>query len=107
MAKRRTYSTQFVMLRCIRAYLTASTFLYELLKQVIVLFFYRLSHIPGGAERALTPAARIRLYVIWSAAFGGLAAGLMVIYRTLMRPGTLFGGWTGQWLTWGMGRREL
>jgi len=64
-----------------------------------------LSAIPGGSDRALTPAARLRMYLTWTAAFGGLTVGLMMAYRTFMRPGTLLGGWAAPWTSWIFGRR--
>ena len=68
-----------------------------------------LSAIPGGADRALTPAQRLRLIVTWSAVFGGVAAGLMMVYRTFLRPHGILGAWNGPWTSWffGTGRREL
>ncbi|KAJ7695672.1 P-loop containing nucleoside triphosphate hydrolase protein [Mycena rosella] len=67
--------------------------------------------IPGGADRAMTAAARLRMYVTVTAVFGGCTAGLIMLYRTLLRPGG--GGLPGfnvhSWLAWIMsgGRREL
>ncbi|TDL16223.1 mitochondrial Rho GTPase [Rickenella mellea] len=66
-----------------------------------------LGAIPGGADRAITPAARMRLYVTWTAVLGGFTAGIMMVYRTLLRPGGPLGGWNIQWLGWAFGRREL
>ncbi|KAF8740719.1 hypothetical protein AX14_007617 [Amanita brunnescens Koide BX004] len=59
------------------------------------------SAMPGGGDRALSATARIRMYVTLTALLGGCTAGLLVIYRTLLRPG---GGisWWGGWL---LGRR--
>lgn len=69
--------------------------------------YYSLSAIPGGADRALSPAARLRLLVTWTAVLGGLSASLMMVYRTLLRPNGVLGGWGGSWTTWILGRREL
>jgi len=66
-----------------------------------------LSAIPGGSERALTSAARFRLFVTWTAALGGLTAGLMIAYRTLLRPSGILGSWSVPWTGWLLGRREL
>ena len=68
---------------------------------------FSLKAIPGGADRALTPTARLRLLVAWSAALGGLTAGLLVAYRTLLRPGGLLGPWGSSWVGLLAGRREL
>ncbi|KAK2465261.1 hypothetical protein APHAL10511_002615 [Amanita phalloides] len=59
------------------------------------------SAIPGGGERALRSRARLRTYVTLTALLGGCTAGLLVMYRALVRPG---GGipWWGGWL---VGRR--
>ena len=67
------------------------------------------SAIPGGADRALSTAARLRTYIKLASMVGGLSTGLYLVYRTFARPG---GGqvWSvGQWLAWifGSGRREL
>lgn len=59
----------------------------------------RNSSIPGGADRALSSAARLRTYITLSALIGGLSAGLVLAYRTLLRPGGPLGAWGG----WGWG----
>ena len=66
-----------------------------------------LSAIPGGADRALSSAARLRVLVTWTAVLGGLSESLMMIYRTLLRPNGVFGSWGSSWTTWVLGRREL
>ncbi|KDQ62481.1 hypothetical protein JAAARDRAFT_121545 [Jaapia argillacea MUCL 33604] len=67
-----------------------------------------LSSIPGGAERALSASARLRMYIRWTAMIGGVSAGLFMLYRTLIRPGVAFGGWSGTLVGWlAGGRREL
>ncbi|KAG6842000.1 hypothetical protein C0991_004491 [Blastosporella zonata] len=38
------------------------------------------SAIPGGADRAMTAAARLRMYVTLTAVFGGCTAGLFMLY---------------------------
>ncbi|KAI0004590.1 mitochondrial Rho 1 [Russula compacta] len=55
------------------------------------------SSIPGGPERGLSPAARLRTYIMLSALVGSLSAGVLVAYRTFLRPGTFGGQWIG-WL---------
>ncbi|KAI9510604.1 P-loop containing nucleoside triphosphate hydrolase protein [Russula earlei] len=60
------------------------------------------SSIPGGAERSLSPAARLRTYIMLSALVGSLSAGVLVAYRTFVRPGTF--GW--QWMEWLLGGRS-
>lgn len=71
---------------------------------------YRLTAIPGGADRALSVAARMKMFVTMGALLGGLSAGLLFIYRTFGRPGAFGTGWAGTWASWlfgGVGRREL
>ncbi|KAH8104714.1 mitochondrial Rho 1 [Cristinia sonorae] len=66
------------------------------------------SAIPGGADRASTAAARLRMYVTVCAIFGGVSAGAFFLYRAWKRPGSLI--WGGSWLSWLVGggvRREL
>ncbi|ETW81671.1 hypothetical protein HETIRDRAFT_36706 [Heterobasidion irregulare TC 32-1] len=63
------------------------------------------SSIPGGADRALSSAARLRTYVLVSALVGGLSFGLAFTYRTLLRPGGPLGGWAGHFLGWIGGSR--
>ncbi|KAI0052701.1 mitochondrial Rho GTPase [Auriscalpium vulgare] len=64
------------------------------------------SSIPGGAGE-LSPSARLRNYFLFSALAGGVSAGLLMGYRTFLRPGGL-GGFGGQWVTWLLGgRRDL
>ncbi|KAL7280069.1 hypothetical protein ACG7TL_006484 [Trametes sanguinea] len=72
------------------------------------------SAIPGGADRALSAAARLRTYITIASMMGGLSAGLYLVYRTFARPGGGGqGGWTAaSWLAWLIGggtagRREL
>ncbi|KAI0300358.1 mitochondrial Rho 1 [Russula brevipes] len=60
------------------------------------------SSIPGGAERSLSPAARLRTYIVFSALVGSFSAGVLLAYRTFLRPGT-FGG---QWVGWLLGGRS-
>ncbi|KAK0439836.1 P-loop containing nucleoside triphosphate hydrolase protein [Armillaria borealis] len=61
--------------------------------------------IPGGADRALSSTARLRWYVTLTALLGGCTAGLVMIYRNLLRPAG-FPQWTIHWATWLLGRRE-
>ena len=65
------------------------------------------SAIPGGADMAMTAAARLRMYFTLTALLGGFSAGLVMVYRTLLRPGGTFPGWTTYWANWLIGRREL
>jgi len=60
------------------------------------------SSIPGGAERSVSPAARLRTYIVFSALVGSFSAGMLMAYRTFIRPGT-FGG---QWVGWLLGGRS-
>jgi len=66
-----------------------------------------LSAIPGSVEGALTPAARLRQFVAWTALFGGVTASLMMVYRTMLRPGGILGSWGAPWVGWLAGRRDL
>ncbi|KAK0464426.1 P-loop containing nucleoside triphosphate hydrolase protein [Desarmillaria tabescens] len=61
--------------------------------------------IPGGADRALSSTARLRWYVTLTALLGGCTAGLVMLYRNLLRPAG-FPQWTIHWATWLLGRRE-
>ncbi|KAI0731923.1 mitochondrial Rho 1 [Fomitopsis betulina] len=68
------------------------------------------SAIPGGSDRALTAAARIRMYIKVATMIGGLATGVVLVYRTFARPGNSFSSVTAQWINWIVGtasRREL
>ncbi|CAL1712907.1 unnamed protein product [Somion occarium] len=57
------------------------------------------SAIPGGADRALSSAARLRSYIKICTLVGGLGVGVFLLYRTWTRPG----GWRGGWWTWLVG----
>ncbi|KAJ3771114.1 P-loop containing nucleoside triphosphate hydrolase protein [Lentinula raphanica] len=66
-----------------------------------------LSAIPGGAERALSSSARLRMYFTLTALLGGCTAGLFMLYRTLVRPGSApFPAWTTNWAWWLLGNRK-
>ncbi|KAJ3865271.1 P-loop containing nucleoside triphosphate hydrolase protein [Lentinula novae-zelandiae] len=66
-----------------------------------------LSAIPGGAERALSSSARLRMYFTLTALLGGCTAGLFMLYRTLIRPGSaLFPNWTTGWAGWLLSNRK-
>lgn len=67
----------------------------------------RYSAIPGGADRAMTAAAKLRVYFTLTALLGGVSAGLVMIYRTMLRPGGTLPGWNTYWAAWLLGRREL
>ncbi|EAU85755.2 mitochondrial Rho 1 [Coprinopsis cinerea okayama7 len=57
------------------------------------------SAIPGGADRALTAAARFKTYVTVTAVLGGMTAGLIMLFRTLARPGGPgLPSWTPPWM---------
>ncbi|KAF6746710.1 EF hand associated-domain-containing protein [Ephemerocybe angulata] len=65
------------------------------------------SAIPGGADRAMTAAAKLRMYVTVTAVLGGCTAGLIVLVRALLRPGSSgLGAWTTLWATWLVGHRR-
>ncbi|KAF9483383.1 mitochondrial Rho GTPase [Pholiota conissans] len=66
-----------------------------------------MSAIPGGVDRAMTAAARIRMYFTVTAIVGGCAAGLVMLLRTLLRPGSgVLAGWAPPWATWLLGGRR-
>ena len=67
----------------------------------------RLKSLPGYVDRSLTPAARVRLVVTWTAVLGGLGAGLMMVYRTFLRPSGWLTSLNSFWTTSLLGRREL
>jgi Ras family protein T1 len=58
------------------------------------------SAIPGGADRALTSTTRLRTYVTLTALMGGCTAGLLMLYRTMLRPGGGWPSWTTYWTNW-------
>ncbi|XP_006462756.1 hypothetical protein AGABI2DRAFT_224362 [Agaricus bisporus var. bisporus H97] len=60
------------------------------------------SAIPGGADRALTPAARLRMYFTLTAILGGCTAALVVLFRNVRTPLGL-GGWGAPWSSWLLG----
>ncbi|TEB39827.1 mitochondrial Rho GTPase [Coprinellus micaceus] len=63
------------------------------------------SAIPGGADQAMTAAAKVRMYVTVTALLGGCAAGLIMLVRTLLRPHGL-PSWATPWATWLVGNRR-
>ncbi|KZT73930.1 mitochondrial Rho GTPase [Daedalea quercina L-15889] len=68
------------------------------------------SAIPGGSDRAMTAAARIRMYIKVATMLGGVATGVVLVYRTFARPGSSLSNITTQWINWIIGtaaRREL
>ncbi|KAJ3791164.1 P-loop containing nucleoside triphosphate hydrolase protein [Lentinula aff. detonsa] len=68
---------------------------------------YPSSAIPGGAERALSSSARLKMYFTLTALLGGCTAGLFMLYRTLIRPGsTPFPNWSLSWARWLLGNRK-
>ena len=60
---------------------------------------------PGYIDRSLSPAARVRMYAKYAAVLGGLTVGLMMVYRTFLRPNGILGSWGGIGAI--LGRREL
>ena len=67
----------------------------------------RMTAIPGGVDRAMTAAARLRMYFTVTAIVGGCTAALVMLVRTLLRPGG--GGlpsWTPPWATWLLGAKR-
>ena len=56
---------------------------------------YRLSYssLPGATDRAMTVAARLKMYVTLTALLGGCTAGLLILYRTFLRSGGTFHSW--------------
>ncbi|THV03817.1 mitochondrial Rho GTPase [Dendrothele bispora CBS 962.96] len=65
-----------------------------------------LSSIPGGAERALSASARVKMYFTITALLGGTTAGLLMLYRTLLKPGVGLPHWMGNWGGWLLGGRR-
>lgn len=62
---------------------------------------------PGGPDRALTASERLRMYVAVTAMVGGISAGLVMLCRSLLRPGgSILPGWTSPWASWLVGRRD-
>lgn len=61
--------------------------------------------IPGGADRAMTASERLRVYVAFTALLGGVSAGLVMLYRSLIRQ-EILPSWTTPWATWLLGRRD-
>jgi len=72
----------------------------ELFQLMCHMLLYRNSSIPGGADRSSSPAVRLRTYIMFSALVGGLSAGVLVAYRTFVRPGSFGGPWM-DWLVSG------
>lgn len=55
----------------------------------------------------MTAAARLRLYVTLTALVGGCTAGLIMAYRTLLRPGGPgLPGWSSYWMSWLFGGKR-
>ncbi|KAK7056912.1 ERMES complex Ca(2+)-binding regulatory GTPase gem1 [Paramarasmius palmivorus] len=66
-----------------------------------------LTAIPGGAERAMSAASRLKMYFTLTAVLGGCTAGLIMLYRTLLRPGgVLLPDWSASWAGWLLGSRR-
>ncbi|KAH9480307.1 ERMES complex Ca(2+)-binding regulatory GTPase gem1 [Psilocybe cubensis] len=76
----------------------------DVFHQICSIAMNPMSAIPGGADRAMTAAARLRMYVSVTAILGGCTAGLVMLVRTLMRPGGPgLPSWTPAWATWLLG----
>ncbi|KAL9711007.1 ERMES complex Ca(2+)-binding regulatory GTPase gem1 [Leucoagaricus gongylophorus] len=60
------------------------------------------SAIPGGADRAMTSAARLKMYLTLTAILGGCTAALLVLFRNLRAPLGL-GAWSTSWAHWLVG----
>lgn len=60
------------------------------------------SAIPGGADRAMTPAARLKMYFTLTAILGGCTAALVVLFRNVRSPLGL-GSWSTPWANWLLG----
>ncbi|PPQ63619.1 hypothetical protein CVT24_004372 [Panaeolus cyanescens] len=62
------------------------------------------AHIPGGADRAMSASKRLRTYFAVSALVGGCAAALVMLLRTLLKPGGAgLPSWSPAWATWLIG----
>lgn len=61
--------------------------------------------ISGGPDRAITAAARLRMYVTLTALVGGCTACLLMMYRTFARSSGSGLPWGSFWATWLLGRR--
>ncbi|KAI0345973.1 mitochondrial Rho 1 [Trametopsis cervina] len=81
----------------------------DVFHQIGQIAIHPLAAIPGGADRALSTAARFRMVLTMGAALSGLSAGLIFLYRTFGRSGAFGPGWYRQWTVWlfGSARREL
>lgn len=66
------------------------------------LFMYSHSAIPGGADRAMTSAARLKMYFTLTAILGGCTAVLVVLFRNMRTPLGL-GSWSTSWAHWLLG----
>lgn len=58
----------------------------------------------------MTAAARIRMYIKLATMVGGVATGMVLVYRTFVRPGSSLSNITTQWINWIVGtasRRDI
>lgn len=53
----------------------------------------------------MTASERVRVYVAFTALLGGVSAGLVMLYRSLLRQ-EILPSWTTPWATWLLGRRD-
>ncbi len=66
-----------------------------------------MSAIPGGADRAMTAARRLKTYFALTAIIGGCTAGLIMLLRTLLKNGTAaLPAWSTPWATWLIGAKK-
>ncbi|EIW81024.1 mitochondrial Rho 1 [Coniophora puteana RWD-64-598 SS2] len=61
--------------------------------------------IPGG-DRSLTSTERLRMYITLTALLGGASTGVIMFWRTFLRPGGAWHAWTTPWASWLFGRRD-
>ena len=70
-------------------------------------FVRRMTAIPGGADRAITAARRLRTYFTLTAILGGCTAGLFMLLRTLLKNGSAgLPAWSTPWATWLIGSKK-
>ncbi|KAJ7600797.1 EF hand associated-domain-containing protein [Mycena floridula] len=62
--------------------------------------------IPGGADRAVMASARFKTYFTVTALMGASSAVLLMLYRTLARPGGGFPTWPANWAAWLLGPKR-
>ncbi|CEL52020.1 hypothetical protein RSOLAG1IB_00557 [Rhizoctonia solani AG-1 IB] len=78
----------------------------NLFLEIVATAINPLSAIPGGAERASATLARRKIAL----SVGVAVAGIMVVYRSFLRPIGYGSGWWSNWVNWIVGggsRRDL